>query len=157
MKIKESRDEALIDLDRGDSMQWLGFRVLRKKTQLGFQMAESAWCRVEHAIEEIAASHLEDPTDTGERVNCLLLQWLVAMAPGIEARQLGAVVDRFRQLADGHRLPTNEIDLELTEQAWQHGQRKLSEAGVEVQPWLPAVRKKRNVRNGNLFLDLMFC
>lgn len=137
MKIKETRQEAIYDLDSGHRVGWLGFSLFQKFGNLKFSVAESSWCQLQAAFGEAKAR--QDRGELLEEIQaaCIGLQWLRAKAPGFEVAQIGAIADNLRGLTVAHGFAEDFVTDDRAAEAWESGIETFNRARADVVGWLP--------------------
>lgn len=93
--LKESVEEAVVDLRNGQALDWLGYHVRTHGDGIpSVEIGERAWWKLE---EHLAEAHLHP--DAPLRAHEIVLGWLTYLAPAFAAEDPPAVVERVRRVA----------------------------------------------------------
>ena len=100
LKIKESQDEAVYDLSKGDVAEWLGFRIRLKHGQLRASIADSSWCKLETELEKaiVEKTGFNQLESSKDPVLDLVVGWISQKAQVIQPGEIPGVVNRVHNL-----------------------------------------------------------
>lgn len=125
LKLKESQHEAIYDLNQGEVVDWLGFRVRRKHpTGLRFTLSDASWMRLESRISEYkqnAEDHWWRQDDLPVNVDDVVVNWFLQKSVAVDESQVPAVLDRILTITSDQNVLLEEPTEDWARQVWRSG------------------------------------
>jgi retron-type reverse transcriptase len=139
MPLKGNRATAIHDLDKGESVEWLGFRLSKGVHGIQADLTQRAWERLEDALE-LCHSKRNAPI----RAQKVILGWVGQMGPGFRLQYVEQDIKRIRRLAvlyGFEEIPSGENLLRQCELAYLRWQRLNAVALENDEHTVPMVKQ----------------
>ena len=136
LQIKESQQDAILDLSGNDHVKWLGFSLRLMNGDLDAALGHSAWDKLHASLLEISARLKNNELSLDHDVSQSGCQWLVQKSVAINEAAVPAVADQVRQLAAHVGLNMSSLNGEEAHEAWSRGQEFAKRAEKEVSEWM---------------------
>ncbi len=137
MPVKEKQTDAVLDLTKGDVVDWLGFRIRLCGDDMKVTLGTKSRERLEFKLKEVQTRKCGGETYSREDIASIGFGRMLEKAIAFGEQQVPAAAVKIRDLANEVNLDMSGFTNERAQLAWSLGQQKWQEAREKVTDWLP--------------------
>ena len=138
MSVKEKQTDAVLDLTKGEVVNWLGFQLQLCGEDMKLSLGTKSWDKLEFRLKEVKARKDKGEAYTHEHIASIGSGRMLEKAIAFGEQQVPTAAARIRELADEWDLDMSAFTNEQAQIAWSLGQQKWQQAREKVIEWLPA-------------------